>query len=381
MEERACDNQKIWQMIKYFMLSVIVFGISLFAGGKTVSAKLNVSGDTSLLVESKCTQTFDGTQDFVIWCNPAAITNGVWLVVYQDGAEGGIYDSTGEELMWNREYVKSVDKNGKIVLRKEAILELNSYMAATATPYLGNIGLSVGSGGKSASLTLSYDLTNIKNKKYTIVYDTNGGKAIKNRSVRLYEKFPNVTPTRKGYTFTGWIQKKNNYNQKIGDWTVVCHDMTVVATWKAVNYTISYKYNGGNESTEKGNPTSYTVNSRITLASPVRTGYKFEGWYTDKKYKNKIKKISGKTGNLTLYAKWSPKKYQITFQSNGGSKIKKKLNVSYNSKFGKLPVSKRKGFKFEGWYTQKDGGTKITAKTNVTITRSMTLYAHWKAAK
>ena len=377
MKERTDKQQRFQQVLKYFALCVIVLAMSLFTGEKTVFAKLNVRGDKSLLKESKCTQTFDGTKDFVIWCNPAKIKSGVDVRIYEDGASGGIYDTTGRKLFKDSRLIKSVNKNGKIVLKKEGLIHFyGDLYGQTAHPYEGYIGLSVSNGKSRVSLGLAYDLTKIKNQKYTIVYDTNGGDAMKSRFVRLYEKFPNVKPTRKGYTFTGWIEKQDLYNVEIGEWVYVGRNMKVVATWKLNKYSISYKYNGGTKIGEKDNPTSYTVNSEITLAAPGRTGYTFEGWYTDKNYKNRIRKISGRAGNLTLYAKWSPKRYQITFQENGGSKINKKLSVAYDSVFGKLPVSKRKDYTFAGWYTKKKGGTKITAKTKVTNTKNITKYAH-----
>ncbi len=378
MKERTDKQQRFQQVLKYFALCVIVLAMSFFTGEKTVFAKLNVTGDKSLLKESKCTQTFDGTKDFVIWCNPAKIKSGVEVIIYGDGADACIYDTTGHKPYRNSRYIKSVNKNGKIVLKKEALIEFyGDFYGHMANPYKGFIGLSIGNGKSSVYLNLAYDLTKIKNQKYTIVYDTNGGDAMKSRSVRLYEKFPNVKPTRKGYTFTGWIEKQDHYDRNLGEWVVVCRNMKVVAIWKLSKYSISYKYNGGTKIGEKDNPTSYTVNSKILLAAPGRTGYTFEGWYTDKNYKNRIKKISGRAGNLTLYAKWSPKRYQITFQANGGSKINKKLSVAYDSVFGKLPVPKRKDYTFAGWYTKKKGGTKITAKTKVMITKNMRLYAQW----
>lgn len=378
MKERTGKQQRFQQVLKYFALCMIVLAMSLFTGEKTVFAKLGVRGDKSLLKKSKYTQTFDGTKDLVIWCNPAKIKSGVDVRLYIDGAVEGIYDTTGHEPYKDSRFIKSVNKNGKIVLKKEGLIEFyrpfNEYIA---NPYKGQIGLSVGNRKSIVYLNLAYDLTKIKNQKYTIVYDTNGGDPMKSRSVRLYENFPNVKPTRKGYTFTGWIEKQDHYNQEIFKWWPVCRNMKVVATWKLNKYSISYKYKGGTKIGEKDNPTSYTVNSKIILAAPGRTGYTFEGWYTDKNYKNRIRKISGRAGNLTLYAKWSPKRYQITFKANGGSKINKKLSVAYGSAFGKLPVSKRKDYKFAGWYTKKKGGTKITAKTKVTITKNMTLYAQW----
>ena len=72
-------------------------------------------------------------------------------------------------------------------------------------------------------------------------------------------------------------------------------------------YSISYKLNGGKNSNK--NPKSYTVGtSTITLKSPTRKGYKFVGWYSDKKLTQKVTKITkGSTGNVILYAKWKKK--------------------------------------------------------------------------
>jgi uncharacterized repeat protein (TIGR02543 family) len=54
------------------------------------------------------------------------------------------------------------------------------------------------------------------------------------------------------------------------------------------------------------------------------------------------------------------------------------MKVTYAKKFGKLPVPTRTGYKFAGWYTAKDDGTKITGTTAVKITKNTTYYAHWK---
>jgi uncharacterized repeat protein (TIGR02543 family) len=41
-----------------------------------------------------------------------------------------------------------------------------------------------------------------------------------------------------------------------------------------------------------------------------------------------------------------------------------------------LATPKRSGYKFQGWYTAKIGGKKITQGTRVT--KDVTFYAHWK---
>lgn len=359
------------------MLCIIVLGVSFITGGKTVYAKLQISGDKSLIQASKCSQTFDGTKDFVIWMNPAKIKKGVQICIYFDGAAQGVYDTTDGNSYKDPYFIKSIDKSGKVVLRKERIIEFNDQAGDwSSNPYKEVMAFSV-SNGKSCNIGLKYDLTKIKNKKYIVTYETKGGNAVKSQSVRLFGKFPNIRPTRKGYTFTGWNEKNRDYKM-LGDWSRIHYNMTAVANWRINKYSISYNYNGGTKIGEKDNPSSYTIASSIVLATPGRTGYKFEGWYTDKNYKNRITRISGRTGNLKLYAKWSAQKYQVVFNTNGGSRVNGSLKVSYNSVFGQLPSSKRKDYTFEGWFTKTKGGTKVTSKTKVTITRNITLYAQWK---
>lgn len=92
---KKSENRRIQNVLKYFMLCIIVLGVSFITGGKTVYAKLQISGDKSLIQVSKCSQTFDGTKDFVIWLNPAKIKKGVqMLAYYADAREIGICSTT-----------------------------------------------------------------------------------------------------------------------------------------------------------------------------------------------------------------------------------------------------------------------------------------------
>ena len=66
-------------------------------------------------------------------------------------------------------------------------------------------------------------------------------------------------------------------------------------------------------------------------------------------------------------------KIKVNFTKNDTKK------VSYDSTYGSLPIPKRVGFTFDGWYTGEKGtGTKITDSTKVVITSDQTLYAKWK---
>ena len=72
-----------------------------------------------------------------------------------------------------------------------------------------------------------------------------------------------------------------------------------------VGYRIKYNLNGGKNN--KKNPKIY-YKTAFKLRKPTRTGYTFKGWYTDKNFKNRIKKIpKSYKRNLTLYAKWKKK--------------------------------------------------------------------------
>lgn len=121
-------------------------------------------------------------------------------------------------------------------------------------------------------------------------------------------------------------------------------------------------------------------------SNPSRTGYTFSGWCTDTSGKSAYNFGSPVTANLTLYAKWSPKKYTVTLNANGGyiskkSTKTKKVSVTYDKKYGSLTSAKRSNYVFNGWYTKKSGGTKITSSSKVLITGKKTYYAHWSKVK
>ncbi len=67
-----------------------------------------------------------------------------------------------------------------------------------------------------------------------------------------------------------------------------------------------------------------------------------------------------------------------SFDENGGNINEKKKPVIYNDKYHKLPTPSREGYKFQGWYTQKEDGEKIESETIVSTKTSHVLYAHWE---
>ncbi len=71
--------------------------------------------------------------------------------------------------------------------------------------------------------------------------------------------------------------------------------------------------------------------------------------------------------------------YTVNFDANGGTVSKKSMIVNYGEAYGTLPTPTRKGYTFDGWYTAKTGGTKITSTSTVSNSVGSTLYARWTA--
>ena len=70
-------------------------------------------------------------------------------------------------------------------------------------------------------------------------------------------------------------------------------------------FDIVYELDGGTNHAD--NPKKYSTDKLpVELKAPSKTDFTFEGWYKEKGFENKVKKIEkGTTGKLTFYAKWS----------------------------------------------------------------------------
>ena len=66
--------------------------------------------------------------------------------------------------------------------------------------------------------------------------------------------------------------------------------------------------------------------------------------------------------------------FTVTFDGNGGTPSVGSMTTT-NQKLSSLPSASRSSYSFDGWYTKKIGGTKIT--TDTLFTGNTTVYAHW----
>lgn len=113
-------------------------------------------------------------------------------------------------------------------------------------------------------------------------------------------------------------------------------------------------------------------------AAPSRPGYTFAGWYTGPAPTDRqvvrgteINVVNPESApNLTLYAHWTPKTYELIFEAHGGV-LSAGKSVTYGQSVGELPTAALTGYIFQGWY-DRDGklgvpeGNRISEDTVVT---------------
>lgn len=284
---------------------------------------------------------------------------------------------------------------------------------------------------KAQNMSFEYDyLPSV----YKITYNLNGG-TNNSANPSYYNVLYGVSlknPTRIGYTFDGWesnlfnlAQQKfmciNNVsgnelsNAKMQVWKdgkFLVQPLTVRSVGDASKkyihnydtgmYTIRLAANGNiqdggsyyaeNVYLEKGK--TYTFSFRVEEASKSKYvisnvkvnkdgGTKVTGINEGKKANfatsaELYSELAKRTiGDVALEARWTPNKYTLSFNPNGGTVNPTSKTVSYGSPYGDLPTPTKSGNTFLGWFTEKDGGTQVSSTTTMGAS-NVTLYAHWK---
>ena len=91
-------------------------------------------------------------------------------------------------------------------------------------------------------------------------------------------------------------------------------------------YTVSYNSEGGSL---VSNVTKYYEDTLGTLSTPTRTGYTFDGWYTEELGGTQISTTTSVTKDITYYAHWTINKIYIKLDMNNGS-----LSSSHGNNIG-----------------------------------------------
>jgi uncharacterized repeat protein (TIGR02543 family) len=148
---------------------------------------------------------------------------------------------------------------------------------------------------------------------YAISYDLAGGAlpgGESNPETYNYEStITLVNPTREGYEFTGWT----GTDLTEPTMTVIIPagsqgERSYTATWKLIEYSISYDLNGGTWGGDNPNPTTYTIETAtFYLKNPKYGGHYFKGWTgTGLDAATMMVEVpKGSIGNRTFTATWS----------------------------------------------------------------------------
>ena len=124
------------------------------------------------------------------------------------------------------------------------------------------------------------------------------------------------------------------------------------------------------------------VGTEITLIATPKTGYHFKEWEViSGGVTISNNKFTMPNGNVTIKAIFeedappAPAEFTVIFDGNGGTPSVGSMTTT-NRKLTSLPSASRSGsYSFDGWYTEKSGGTKIT--TDTVFSAKTTVYAHW----
>ena len=113
---------------------------------------------------------------------------------------------------------------------------------------------------------------------------------------------------------------------------------------------------------------------------PEAKGYQFEGWYTQENGGELFNFNQAITEDVTVYAHWSEVKPDPTVSFDCGGKAEGTSKVVQHGGTVTPPDDpKADGYRFEGWYTQENGGEPFDF--NQEITEDVKVYAHWSEVK
>ena len=198
-------------------------------------------------------------------------------------------------------------------------------------------------------------------KTYTITWVIDG--VSEQTTVEAGAMPTHATPVKEYYTFKGWEPKVVR----------AVADATYTATFVPTKYTVTWNANGGTV-----RPTSSTgdVETAVTVPTPTRNYYTFDGWYTAAEGGDALVTPFMPNTNVTYYAHWTEETYTVSFDVQGGTAVSP-MDGSVSTAIS-LPSATYDEKYFAGWYTAATNGKLVGFNNTLYYPKAdVTLYAVW----
>ena len=219
--------------------------------------------------------------------------------------------------------------------------------------------------------------------KYDSVYVFEGKEDEKSRS------FGNIHPPKKDhYVFEGYFEKNTQIFDKDGVLLKVPDGTDVYAKWTPEVYQVSFRNNQNTNVQNEEHSYQEVFSPNLPENFYPTVGYKLIRWEKYSMNANgeavgEPEKLEPETTmtvdcNSIFKAILEPITYTVSFDANGGEVKDAELPNTFDKDYS-LTTASRYGYTFDGWYTAKNGGTKVTEDTQITRAENHTLYAHWTA--
>ena len=237
------------------------------------------------------------------------------------------------------------------------------------------------------------------NPTYAVRFDANGGEGTMEKRVYAAGEdvaLPANAFLRSGWTFSGWGTETDG-PVEYADGEVIKGGMgaangqiaSLYAVWSPNHYQIHFN-NGGGTGSMTNQSCAYNVEAELSSNMFTRTGYTFSGWATepggDTVYDDgdAVLNLASVDGTVfDLFAKWTPNRYSVCFDANGGVGTMAPQPFAYDEEQALASnIFVRANRIFAGWATTADGEVAcadgaVLSNLTADVDGEVTLHAVW----
>ena len=274
------------------------------------------------------------------------------------------------------------------------VVSNGNYMIASGAPLNAKVTIKIDISHTTKTGETVYDVeqmlipVTVASRTFTATFEMNGGTIVDSNNVsrescEFIEDaliFENLTYSKPGYEFKGWYRDGAFTDLFSADGegaTMPSENLTLFAKWEALSYNVLFDANGGAVNTASKAALSDVAIGE--LPTPTRQYYTFDGWFTEPTGGTQVTATTkfARTEDITLYAHWTLNSFIVTFDANGGTVDTTSMRGYCGVEFGELPTPTRDYYTFNGWFTEMDGGVKLTPSTIYDVAEDVTVYARW----